>query len=127
MPYESALALAANFCWDIRHALTPIFGPEFLAMCLTKDDPNYGTYIINRAIVNHNRDQYGLAPIPDPNAAALPAAIPAPAAAPQSALGVSTRARRSSSPPLSPKSTGVAASPWAAVNDTPRRVKREYV
>ncbi|KAJ5272938.1 apses transcription factor Xbp1 [Penicillium angulare] len=34
MPYEAAKAVAATFCWKVRHVLTPLFGTEFPAMCI---------------------------------------------------------------------------------------------
>ncbi|KAJ5769604.1 hypothetical protein N7520_004163 [Penicillium odoratum] len=33
MPYEAARAVAATFCWDIRHVLTPLFGTDFPSIC----------------------------------------------------------------------------------------------
>ncbi|KAF2092183.1 DNA-binding domain of Mlu1-box binding protein MBP1 [Saccharata proteae CBS 121410] len=36
MPFEAAKAVAATFCHPIRHALTPIFGPDFLPI---RSDP----------------------------------------------------------------------------------------
>lgn len=34
MPYEAAKAVAATFCWEIRHVLTPLFGPDFPSICV---------------------------------------------------------------------------------------------
>lgn len=34
MPYEAAKAVAATFCWKIRHVLVPLFGPDFPAQCI---------------------------------------------------------------------------------------------
>ncbi|KAJ5639027.1 uncharacterized protein N7484_006889 [Penicillium longicatenatum] len=46
MPYEAAKAVAATFCWEIRHALTPLFGTDFPSICVptvngkARDFPN---------------------------------------------------------------------------------------
>jgi hypothetical protein len=51
MPYKAAKAVAATFCYNIRYALTPIFGKEFLSMCIHPKDPNYAKFLINPTIV----------------------------------------------------------------------------
>lgn len=51
MPYKAAKAVAATFCYNIRHALTPIFGKEFLSMCILPKDPGYAKFQIDPAIV----------------------------------------------------------------------------
>jgi hypothetical protein len=51
MPYEAAKAVAATFCYDIRYALTPLFGPEFVDMCVSRDDERFGHMVINPSIV----------------------------------------------------------------------------
>ena len=51
MPFEAAKAIAATFCWDIRYALTPIFGLDFPEICLTRDDPNFDRMVIDPIIV----------------------------------------------------------------------------
>jgi hypothetical protein len=51
MPYQAAKAMAATFCYNIRHALTPVFGKEFLSMCTPPKDPSYAKFQINPAIV----------------------------------------------------------------------------
>lgn len=46
MPYEAAKAVAATFCWEIRHVLTPLFGTDFPSICVptingkARDFPN---------------------------------------------------------------------------------------
>ncbi|KAJ6114314.1 apses transcription factor Xbp1 [Penicillium sp. IBT 16267x] len=46
MPYEAAKAVAATFCWEIRHVLTPLFGTDFPSICIptvngkARDFPN---------------------------------------------------------------------------------------
>lgn len=64
MPFVAAKAIAATFCWKIRYALTPIFGVEFLSLCIPPDDVRFGRMIINPSIVrdatvtaNQYRDQ----------------------------------------------------------------------
>lgn len=51
MPYEAAKAVAATFCYHIRYALTPVFGVDFLSLCIRPEDPSFGRMIINRSIV----------------------------------------------------------------------------
>jgi hypothetical protein len=51
MPYKAAKAVAATFCYNIRHALTPLFGKEFLSMCTHPKNPNYAKFLIESAIV----------------------------------------------------------------------------
>ena len=51
MPYKAAKAVAATFCYNIRWALTPIFGKDFLSMCIPPKDPNYAKFLIDPAIV----------------------------------------------------------------------------
>lgn len=51
MPYQAARAIAATFCYDIRYALTPIFGNEFPSMCLSPKDPGFAKFLIDPAIV----------------------------------------------------------------------------
>lgn len=51
MPFEAAKAIAATFCWRIRYALTPIFGVEFLSLCIPPDDSSFGRMVIDPSIV----------------------------------------------------------------------------
>lgn len=51
MPFKAAKALAATFCWDIRYALTPIFGPDFVSTCTHPEDPAFRRYTVNQEIV----------------------------------------------------------------------------
>ncbi|KZF25189.1 hypothetical protein L228DRAFT_265664 [Xylona heveae TC161] len=51
MPYDAAKAIAATFCYNIRHALTPVFGPDFLALCIHPDDPIFGRMVIDKSII----------------------------------------------------------------------------
>ncbi|RMD44410.1 hypothetical protein DV735_g760, partial [Chaetothyriales sp. CBS 134920] len=50
IPYEAARAVAATFCWDIRYVLTPVFGIEFLDMCIPPDSDKYGLMLIDPEI-----------------------------------------------------------------------------
>ncbi|PGH36411.1 hypothetical protein GX50_00747 [[Emmonsia] crescens] len=51
MPFEATKAVAATFCWKIRYALTPLFGVEFISMCIPPDDPRFGRWTIDQSIV----------------------------------------------------------------------------
>lgn len=51
MPFEAAKAIAATFCYHIRFALTPVFGLEFLSLCILPEDPGFGRMIISSDIV----------------------------------------------------------------------------
>ncbi|KAI9823499.1 MAG: hypothetical protein M1819_001342 [Sarea resinae] len=53
MPYDAAKAVAATFCYNIRWALTPLFGPDFLNLCTKPGSPEYGRMIIPQVIVQH--------------------------------------------------------------------------
>jgi hypothetical protein len=51
MPFECAKAVAATFCYNVRYALTPLFGPSFPENCLHPTDPSYGHFKIDRDII----------------------------------------------------------------------------
>ncbi|EEH41202.1 hypothetical protein PAAG_03488 [Paracoccidioides lutzii Pb01] len=51
MPFEAAKAVAATFCWKIRYALTPLFGVEFLSICIPPEDSRFGRMVIDPSIV----------------------------------------------------------------------------
>ncbi len=53
MPFEAAKAVAATFCYNIRYALTPVFGLDFLDQCVVPEDPRFGRMVIDRTIVRH--------------------------------------------------------------------------
>jgi hypothetical protein len=57
MPYEAAKAIAATFCWKMRHALTPVFGLDFPDLCLAPDDPHYGDMMIDHEITKRCTDE----------------------------------------------------------------------
>ena len=50
MPFEAARAVAATFCWKIRYALTPVFGPEFPSQCIPSDSEKFGEMTIDPSI-----------------------------------------------------------------------------
>ncbi|PLB50057.1 hypothetical protein P170DRAFT_508297 [Aspergillus steynii IBT 23096] len=57
MPFEAAKAVAATFCWRIRHVLTPIFGLDFIDMCIhPQDRGRYGRMIIHKSIVDKSTE-----------------------------------------------------------------------
>jgi hypothetical protein len=47
MPLEAAKAVAATFCWNIRYALTPIFGVEFPSQCIPPGSDRFGEMVID--------------------------------------------------------------------------------
>ncbi|KAF2099708.1 hypothetical protein NA57DRAFT_75212 [Rhizodiscina lignyota] len=51
MPFDCAKAVMATFCYDIRHLLTPMFGKDFMEICLLPTDNAFGTFKIDPAIV----------------------------------------------------------------------------
>ena len=51
MPFEAAKAMAATFCYNIRYALTPLFGVDFLSLCIKPEDPNFAHMVIDSKIV----------------------------------------------------------------------------
>ncbi|KAK8255381.1 hypothetical protein HDK77DRAFT_498247 [Phyllosticta capitalensis] len=57
MPFEAAKAVAATFCYPIRHALTPIFGREFIEMCTLPTEASYASFKIRDDIVRDSTQQ----------------------------------------------------------------------
>jgi hypothetical protein len=53
VPFACARAVCLTFCYEIRWALTPIFGPDFVTQCLPPNHPNYKAFRINSSIVQH--------------------------------------------------------------------------
>lgn len=51
MPFEAAKAIAATFCYDIRWALTPVFGNDFPSLCTPPSDPHFAKFVIDPRIV----------------------------------------------------------------------------
>ena len=57
MPFDAAKAVAATFCHEIRYALTPLFGLDFLSLCVTPGDPTYRSMVIDQHIVQRCTEQ----------------------------------------------------------------------
>jgi len=57
MPFEAAKAIAATFCWKMRYALTPVFGPDFPKMCLRPEAEGFGDMVIDPAITQRCTEQ----------------------------------------------------------------------
>lgn len=51
MPYKCARAICLTFCYNIRWALTPIFGPSFIKECLRPDHPGFSRFKIDPEVV----------------------------------------------------------------------------
>ena len=51
MPFEAAKAVAATFCYRIRYALAPLFGPDFVNICLRPSVEGYGDMVIGSRVV----------------------------------------------------------------------------
>ncbi|KAK5134559.1 hypothetical protein LTR08_006344 [Meristemomyces frigidus] len=51
MPYACARAICLTFCYPIRWALTPIFGPSFIKECLRPESTGYCRFKINSEVV----------------------------------------------------------------------------
>jgi hypothetical protein len=51
MPYGCARAVCATFCWNLRWALTPIFGPSFIRDCLPPNHPGFARFTIDPDVV----------------------------------------------------------------------------
>ncbi|KAK4503434.1 hypothetical protein PRZ48_004349 [Zasmidium cellare] len=51
VPYKCARALCLTFCYPIRWALTPVFGPSFIKECLSPDHAGYGRFKIDPEVV----------------------------------------------------------------------------
>jgi hypothetical protein len=52
MPYQAAKGIAATFCYDIRWALTPVFGNDFPQMCIPPQHPLFARFVIDPHIVS---------------------------------------------------------------------------
>lgn len=51
MPYSCARAICLTFAYDIRWALTPIFGPSFIRECLERHHRNFACFKIDPEII----------------------------------------------------------------------------
>ncbi|KNG85175.1 APSES transcription factor Xbp1 [Aspergillus nomiae NRRL 13137] len=76
MPFETAKAVAATFCWNIRHALTPLFGVDFPSLCVPPTNTSqYGHMLIDRDIVQKATDTanyYRMLELHSPEVTSLP-------------------------------------------------------
>lgn len=52
MPFKAAKAVAATFCYNVRHALTPLFGEDFIGLCVHPSDRNFASFRIDSQIVH---------------------------------------------------------------------------
>ncbi|KAF2757709.1 hypothetical protein EJ05DRAFT_398066 [Pseudovirgaria hyperparasitica] len=52
VPFEAAKAAAATFCYDIRYALTPVFGKDFISLCIPPGHKCFANFLIPQAIVD---------------------------------------------------------------------------
>lgn len=138
MPFEAAKAMATTFCWDIRYALTPIFGLDFPDLCIEEDDPCFGRMKIDPSIVQQCTDQaneYRLLStdnsrsgspmsitsspkIPKKTGRLLRAKQSRPLKIPSGSTSASEQSPTYCTLPSSPKGSG-----WTALN-TPRSVKQ---
>lgn len=53
VPYACARAICLTFCYPIRWALTPVFGPSFIKDCLNPDHPGFGRFKIDPEVVRY--------------------------------------------------------------------------
>jgi len=51
MPYSCARAVCLTFCYPIRWALTPVFGPSFITECYSPGHTNYQRFKISAEVV----------------------------------------------------------------------------
>ena len=51
MPYSCARAICLTFCYPIRWALTPVFGPSFLKECLRPEHSGFGKFKIDSEVI----------------------------------------------------------------------------
>lgn len=51
MPFACAKALAATFCYNHRHAFTPLFGKDFMNICTHPDDDMFESWKIDNSII----------------------------------------------------------------------------
>lgn len=51
MPFEAARALASKFCWEIRYALVPLFGPGFVNTCTRPEHQEANDFTIDQEVV----------------------------------------------------------------------------
>lgn len=57
IPHAAAKAIAATFCYEIRYALTPVFGHDFPTLCVKPDSDSFGDMTIDPAITQHCQEE----------------------------------------------------------------------
>jgi hypothetical protein len=57
VPFEAAKAIAATFCYEFRHALIPVFGLEFVDICIKPMSPGFGDMSIDPKITQRCIEQ----------------------------------------------------------------------
>jgi hypothetical protein len=82
MPFQCAKAVAQTFAYSIRYALVPIFGKDFLDVCLRPEHPGFGSFKIDPAIVAYCITETKSWPLRN-DARATPASSRAPSEAPE--------------------------------------------
>lgn len=82
MPYDAAKAVAATFCYRVRHALTPLFGLDFPDLCAHPlDRMRFGRMIIDPAIVRQSTETanyYRMLELSSPTLSVPPGSLPIP-------------------------------------------------
>ncbi|KIX03426.1 uncharacterized protein Z518_06978 [Rhinocladiella mackenziei CBS 650.93] len=137
IPYEAAKAVAATFCWNIRFALTPVFGKDFPDVCLPPGSENFGSMQIDPEIVRRcaaqaqmyraieNQEASGpSSDIPSPRTPQTPMChsrvkniLPKPCKTTESTSEYTTDTSREDKHDLSSPSPQIAfTNPWSAVN-----------
>jgi len=53
IPYDAAKAVSATFAWDIKEALTPVFGTDFPSLCIPINAPNWAHMKVSSEIIRH--------------------------------------------------------------------------
>lgn len=56
MPFETAKAVAATFCFNIRFALTPLFGTDFPSQCIQPHERAFGKMTIDPEIIKRETE-----------------------------------------------------------------------
>lgn len=51
IPFQCAYSLCANFCWEIRWVLTPLFEPGFVHDCISPEHPDFGKFLVSSEAV----------------------------------------------------------------------------
>ncbi|KAF2130435.1 hypothetical protein P153DRAFT_338231 [Dothidotthia symphoricarpi CBS 119687] len=87
MPYQAAKAIAATFCYDIRWALTPVFGNDFPSMCVHPKSTSFAKFVIDPTIVQYCTEQTNKFRIEGASYRILGSNLSSPVATPQLQFG----------------------------------------